>query len=248
MLEVKFNVVIPARYASTRLPGKALLQVHGRPIIQYVYDNAIQSGAEQVIIATDDQRIVDCAEKFNAKVCLTSNQHTSGTDRIAEVTELLNWQDDIIVVNVQGDEPLMPAINIEQVARNLLEHSAVSISTLCTEIINDDERQNSNVVKVVYGKNNLAQCFTRKIDFINQNFSKNIAYRHLGIYAYRVEFLKKFTRLPSSALEIKESLEQLRAFEHGDQIYVEPCKLPTGIGVDTQEDYEALLDIMPSNS
>jgi len=244
---VNFKVVIPARYASTRLPGKALLQVHGRPIIQYVYDNAMQSGAEQVIVATDDQRIADCAIQFGAEVCLTSGLHNSGTDRIAEVAELLSWQDDAIVVNVQGDEPLMPAVNIEQVAKNLSNHSQVSISTLCTAILNKEERLNKNVVKVVYDNENIAKCFTREIEYIKKNFVDEVAYRHLGIYAYRVGFLKAFTQLPASELELKESLEQLRAFQHGDLIYVEPCKLPTGIGVDTQEDYEALLKIMPTN-
>ena len=241
---MKFKVVIPARYASTRLPGKALLQVHGKPIIQYVYDNARQSGAEEVIIATDDQRIVDSARKFNADVCLTSVQHTSGTDRIAEVAEKLSWHNEVVVVNVQGDEPLMPAVNIEQVAKNLNNHSAVNISTLCTEIVNEEDRQNKNVVKVVYDKNNIAKCFTREIENIKTNFADSIAYRHLGIYAYNVGFLKHFTQLPASVLEKKESLEQLRAFEHGHMIYVELCKSPTGIGVDTQEDYDKLLKIM----
>ncbi len=243
---MKFKVVIPARYASTRLPGKALLQVHGRPIIQYVYENAKLSGAEQVIIATDDMRIMDCAKQFNADVCLTSDQHTSGTDRIAEVTELLKWEDDVVVVNVQGDEPLMPAINIEQVANNLIKHPDVSISTLCAKILEDEERKNRNVVKVVFDKDNIAKCFTREVEFIEKNFADGMPYRHLGIYSYRVGFLKSFTQLPASGLEIKESLEQLRAFEHGDLIYVEPCKSPTGIGVDTQEDYEALLKIIPN--
>ena len=139
---MKFNVVIPARFASTRLPGKALLKIKGKPIVQYVYENACDSGAEKVIIATDDQRIADCAQAFNAEVCLTSNQHQSGTDRIAEVVNNCRWSDDIVIVNVQGDEPMMAAENIRQVAENLHRHSAASMSTLCTNIIDKKEYQN----------------------------------------------------------------------------------------------------------
>lgn len=240
---MKFNVVIPARYASTRLPGKALLLINDKPIVQYVYENACKSGADQVIIATDDQRIVEAAEKFNAKVCLTSDQHTSGTDRIAEVAKINKWSDDIAIVNVQGDEPQMPAQNIKQVADNLLSHDEVSMSTLCAQMIDESELTNPNVVKVVFNENNHALNFSRKVEKLNCKnpiTDMNLVYRHLGIYAYRVGFLNTFTSLAASSFEKKESLEQLRALQNGYKIFVEPCAVATGIGVDTQEDYQAL--------
>ena len=240
-----FKVVIPARYESSRLPGKALLKVKGKPIIQYVYENACKSDADQVVIATDDHRIEDAAKAFNAEVCLTSNQQKSGTDRIAEVANKYFWGEDIAIVNVQGDEPLMPAENIKQVAEYLMMNSAASMSTLCAPIANKDELENPNVVKVNFDKNNIAIIFSRKIETFNIERSKNTAiFRHLGIYAYRVGFLKLFTQLPPSKLEKQESLEQLRALENGYSIYVDICKSPAGIGVDTPEDYESLLDIM----
>lgn len=242
---MKFNVVIPARYASTRLPGKALLMIKGKPIVQYVYENSCNSGADKVVIATDDQRIVKAAEKFNANVCLTSDRHTSGTDRIAEVAKANNWSDEIAIVNVQGDEPQMPAQNIKQVADNLLAHDDVSMSTLCAQILKAEEFENPNVVKVVFDENNHALNFSRKVEKLNCKdpiTDMKRVYRHLGIYAYRVGFLNTFTSLPPSSFEKRESLEQLRALQNGYKIFVEACAVPTGIGVDTQEDYEALRD------
>ncbi len=241
---MKFKVVIPARYASTRLPGKTLLKINGKPIVQYVYENACDSGAQQVIIATDDQRISDCAQEFKAEVCFTSNQHKSGTDRIAEVARIYSWDDDVIIVNVQGDEPMMPSENIQQVAENLNTYPNTSMSTLCTPILDDKEYQNTNVVKVIRDSNNIAISFSRTTRSFIDKHRGNKVYRHLGIYAYSVEFLNMFTLLPQSELEKLESLEQLRALEHGESIYVDVCKSPTGIGVDTQEDYEELLKIM----
>jgi len=240
---MSFKVVIPARYASTRLPGKALLILKGKPIVQHVYENACESGAEEVIIATDDQRIADAAEKFNANICLTSDKHKSGTDRIAEVADINNWSDDIAIVNVQGDEPQMPAQNIKQVANNLLSSNEASISTLCAHIIDKNDFENLNVVKVVFDANNLALNFSRKVETLN---CKNpitdfkTIYKHLGIYAYRVGFLNSFTKLAPSSFEIKESLEQLRAMQNGYKIHVDVCERPAGIGVDTPEDYETL--------
>lgn len=244
---MKFNVVIPARYASTRLPGKALLILKDKSIVQHVYENACASGADEVIIATDDQRIVDAAKNFNANVCLTSDKHTSGTDRIAEVAEINNWADDVAIVNVQGDEPQMPAENIKQVAQNLLAHEQVSMSTLCAPISETEEFDNPNVVKVVFDEKNHALNFSRKVDKLNcKNPVTDMAhvYRHLGIYAYRVGFLNAFTNLPPSSFEKKESLEQLRALQNGYKIFVEVSAVPTGIGVDTQEDYASLLESM----
>ena len=242
---MNFKVVIPARYESSRLPGKTLLEVNGKPIVQYVYENACKSNAEQVVIATDDNRIENAAKAFNAEVCLTSVQHKSGTDRIAEVADIYSWGDDILIVNVQGDEPLMPAENIRQVAENLTMDSAACMSTLGTPIANKDEFKNPNIVKVNFDKDNFAVIFSRKVETFHLDESKNTGiFRHLGIYAYRVGFLKLYTQLPPSKLEKQESLEQLRALENGYSIFVDICKSPTGIGVDTPEDYESLLDIM----
>jgi len=242
---VKFNVVIPARYASTRLPGKALLEVNDKPIVQHVFENACDSGADQVIIATDDQRIVDAAKKFNADVCLTSDKHTSGTDRIAEVAKKYHWENDVSIVNIQGDEPQMPAQNIKQVASNLQANKNASMSTLCAPILEETDLNNPNVVKVVFNENNYALNFSRKVEKLNcKNPITDMTqvYKHLGIYAYSVGFLNIFTSMPASSFEKKESLEQLRALQNGYKIYIETCEVPTGIGVDTQEDYAALLE------
>ncbi len=199
---MNFKVVIPARYASTRLPGKALLTLNDKPIVQHVYENACASGAEEVIIATDDQRIVDAAEKFNANICLTSDKHTSGTDRIAEVAKLNGWGDEIAIVNIQGDEPQMPAQNIKQVAQNLLTHEQSSMTTLCRPVAEDQNFANPNVVKVMFDENNYALNFSRditKLNCKNPNIDKKDIFRHLGIYAYSVGFLTLFTGLPLSS-------------------------------------------------
>ncbi len=236
-----FKVVIPVRYASSRLPGKSLLLFKEKPIVQHVYENSFNSGADQVIIATDDQRIVNAANKFNAEVCVTSKQHHSGSDRIAEVVEIHHWDPETVIVNVQGDEPLMPSENIKQVSENLSNHADVSISTLCTTIQDSEELNNPNVVKTIFNENNLAITFSRNIETINAYKNNQTVYRHLGIYAYRAGFLQQFVQMPVSKSEQLESLEQMRAMDNGKKIFIEPCRAHTGIGVDTQEDYEALL-------
>ena len=244
---MSFKVVIPARYASTRLPGKSLLKIKNKPIIQYVYENACQSGADEIIVATDDERIADVADAFGANVCLTSTQHQSGTDRIAEVANKKAWDDDTAIVNVQGDEPQMPSQNIKQVAENLIQNENISMSTLCTAITNSKDYKNPNIVKVIFDLNNHALNFSRKVEKLNcKNPVTDLesVYRHLGIYAYRVGFLNTFTNLAPSSHEKKESLEQLRALQNDYVIYVEECLSPTGIGVDTQEDYESLQKLM----
>ena len=240
---MEFKVVIPAHYASARLPGKVLLEVRGRPIIEYVYNQACGSGAGQVIIATDDLRIADAAEAFHAEVCLTSDRHMSGTDRIAEVAQRYAWEGDTIIVNLQGDEPMMPGANVRQVASSLYHRTDVSMSTLCTALKGEDEIQDRNVVKVIHDENHVALGFSRDVRTFGQPASHTV-YRHLGIYAYRAGFLCRFTQWPRSMLEQQESLEQMRALEHGVLIHVELCQALPGIGVDTREDYEALLEIM----
>ena len=238
-----FKVVIPAHYASTRLPGKVLLKVHGKPIIEYVYRNACASGAGQVLVATDDSRIVEAVQAFGAKACLTSTEHTSGSDRIAEVIQRNAWAEETVIVNLQADEPMMPGDNIAQVAANLGNHPGADIATLCAELAGEHEVRNRDIVKVVYDQDNIATGFSRDMETIAKSSGHSV-YRHLGIYAYRAGFLCRFTRWPRSRLEKKESLEQMRAFEHGSPIHVQRCTSPPGIGVDTQEDYEALLKVM----
>ena len=238
-----FKVVIPAHYASTRLPGKVLLEVHGKPVIEYVYRNACASGATHVLVATDDSRIAEAVQAFGAEACLTSTEHTSGSDRIAEVIRRNAWPEDTIIVNLQADEPMMPGENIAQVAANLDRHPAVDIATLCTGLEGGHEEGDPNVVKVVHDRDNIATGFSRRMEACGESAGQTV-YRHLGIYAYRAGFLCRFTRWPRSRLEKKESLEQMRAFEHGSVIHVEMCRSAPGIGVDTQEDYEALLQVL----
>ena len=213
------------------------------PIIEYVYRNACASGAQHVLVATDDSRIVEAVQAFGAEACLTSVKHTSGSDRIAEVIQRYTWPDDTIIVNLQADEPMMPGENIAQVVANLGSHPEVDIATLCTGLGGGHEASDPNIVKVVHDRDNIAAGFSRNMEAFG-NPSDQTVYRHLGIYAYRAGFLCRFTRWPRSRLEKKESLEQMRAFEHGSLIHVEMCRSAPGIGVDTQEDYEALLQVL----
>ncbi len=242
---MSFKVVIPARYASTRLPGKALLEINNKPIIQHVYENACASGASNVIIATDDSRISDAAKKFDANICMTSDQHQSGTDRIAEVAKIKQWDDSVVIVNVQGDEPQMPAENIKQVAQLLADHSQSRISTLCHQLRTIQEYEDPNVVKVVKTEKGKALYFSRSsLPYIRnvdvKVLKENNVFRHVGIYSYRINYLKQFIKMPASSLEQIEKLEQLRALENGDEIVVEECIQYPGIGVDTMDDYHRL--------
>ncbi len=240
-----FRVIIPVRYASSRLPGKPLLMFNDKPIIEHVYNNARESNAESVLIATDDQRIADAAKEFGADVCMTSGKHQSGTDRIAEAVQIYGWEDDQIIVNVQGDEPQMSAANIRQVATLLEQNSQAAIATLCVRLYTRHEYEDPNIVKVVKDRKGRALYFSRSsIPHLNdvnpKTLSKHPVYRHVGIYSYRVDYLKNFVQMPQSELEKEESLEQLRAMEAGDTLVAEECIEKPGIGVDTMEDYHRL--------
>lgn len=244
---MSFSVVIPARYASTRLPGKPLLDIAGKPMIQHVYERAIESGAEQVIIATDDQRIAVVAEGFNASVCMTSPSHESGTDRLQEVVTQLKLDDQHIVVNVQGDEPLIPASVINQVAANLSVNPNAGISTLVERITDIDDIFNPNAVKAVMDNAGRALYFSRApVPWSRDNFSAEVKslpakvnyYRHIGIYAYRVQFLHQFVQWPPGLLEQTEKLEQLRAMENGVEIHIEEAVEAIPAGIDTQADLD----------
>ena len=246
-----FKVVIPARYAASRLPGKLLLAFQGKPVIQHVYENACASEAESVLIATDDERIARAAQKFNAPVCMTRADHVSGTDRIAEVAARLAWPDDQIIVNVQGDEPQMPAANIKQAAALLARHSPSNMATLCQRLQTVEEYEDPNVVKVAKAANGNALYFSRRPipyvkDINDETLPMVCIYRHTGIYAYRAAFLRQFVQMAPSGLEQAEKLEQLRALENGYTVIVDECLQPPGGGVDTMDDYHKLTASVPA--
>lgn len=241
---MSFTVVIPARFASTRLPGKALLDIAGKPMIAHVVDRAQESAAHRIIVATDDQRIADAVTTLDCDVCMTSEDHESGSDRIAEVVNKLDIADDEVIVNVQGDEPLIPGDLINQVAKSLKDAPTAAMSTAAIRIDSEADLNNPNVVKVVFNKRREAMYFSRApIPFARDERTAS-AYRHIGIYAYRGEFLKRYDQLQESAIEQTEKLEQLRVLANGDVIMVEEVSHGTGMGVDTQEDLESVRKVL----
>lgn len=238
----EFVVVIPARFASTRLPGKALLDIHGKPMLQHVWERGTESGASEVIIATDDERIADAAESFGATVCMTGDQHRSGTERIAEVADLLDWPDDRVVVNLQGDEPGMPASLLDQCAA-LLDDTAVDIATLASPFLAQEDFENPNCVKVICDVRGHAIYFSRAaIPYPRDTGSKEraagAALHHHGIYAYRCGVLRELVAAAPSDLEVCEQLEQLRALSLGMTIAVGVPPVRPGTGIDTPDDLE----------
>jgi len=230
---MKIIGIIPARYRSTRLPGKPLINIYGKPIIQRVYENASKSKLlNQVIVATDDKRIFDCVKRFCGDVMRTSTKHKSGTDRTAEAIRNLNCD---IVVNIQGDEPLIDAANIDKAIRPLLKDKKIQVSTLAIKIHGDCN--DSNTVKVVFDKHYNALYFSRApIPYYRDKDSKNKAcYKHIGLYVYRKKFLTEFARMKPTALETAEKLEQLRILEAGEKIRVVITKTDS-VSVDTIDD------------
>ena len=217
-----FSVIIPARYASSRLPAKLLEDINGKSLIEHTYLNALQSSAKRVIIATDDKRIYSVARDFNADVCMTSIDHKSGTSRLSEVVVNLEFDDDEIVVNVQGDEPMLSSEVIDQVACNLIQ-SEMHVATLCEKIESESLYFDPNCVKVVYSSSAKALYFSRSpIPAFrnNEEIDLSICCRHIGIYAYRSETLKKFTNLDQTETEKKFKLEQLRALDNNIAIKI----------------------------
>ena len=235
-----FVVVIPSRYASARLPGKPLLEINGKPMIQHVFERAIESEASEVVIATDDERIAEAAETFGATVCMTRDDHESGTARIAEVSELLDWDDSQIVVNLQGDEPTMPAALVDQCA-GLLDDASADIATLASPFQSVEDFENPNCVKVILDQNGHAIYFSRATipfarDAASSKQARAAALHHHGIYAYRCGVLRRLVMAEPSVLEAAEKLEQLRALSLGMTIAVGvPTERP-GVGVDTADD------------
>jgi len=242
-----FHVVIPARFGASRLPGKPLLEVAGRPLIRWVWECARASGAASVVVATDDARISSVAAAFGADVAMTSPQHASGTDRIAEVVRARGWPPEAIVVNLQGDEPLMPAPVPARIAAALAEHPQCGIATAAAPISSLAEFLDPSCVKALRGANGEALYFSRAcvpwprdaaVDGRPADFRN--AWRHIGIYAYRVQTLLEFAGWPPTPLETTEKLEQLRALEHGMRIHVIALAEAPPAGVDTAEDLEAV--------
>lgn len=240
---VKFYAVIPARYASTRLPGKPLLEIAGKPMVVHVADRARTSGAIQVVIATDDTRVVDAAKQYGYYAMLTRTDHLSGTDRIAEVAAREDWDDDAIVVNVQGDEPLIDPSLISEVASTLANNKEAVMATACHPIHSKAEFVNPNVVKVVLDYQGYALYFSRApIPYPRDSFGQEELladtplYRHVGIYAYRAKFLNQYAHIPPAAIEQTECLEQLRVLHQGYRIAVAVTNNVPAAGVDTAED------------
>jgi len=236
----RFTVVIPARYASTRLPGKPLRLIAGEPMIQHVYRVATRSAADEVWIATDDARIEDAARRFGANVCMTAAEHTSGTERLAEVCEQLRWPDDLVVVNLQGDEPLMPPSLIDQCA-GLLDSTSADMATLASELFSATDYEDPNVAKIVVDAKDNALYFSRAaIPFSRDKDSLDLArgtsLRHHGIYAYRRHVLATLVAAEPCAMEECEKLEQLRALWLGLTLKVGRAAVRPGPGVDTEED------------
>lgn len=240
------HIIIPARYASTRLPGKPLADIAGKPLIQRVHECAVQSGADRVFIATDDQRIRQAAEKFGAQVVMTSAAHRSGTDRLAEAIEQLSVDAEEIVINLQGDEPLMPPELIRQVAQTLSSRKDAQVATACHAIHDRETLTNPHVVKVVCDASGYALYFSRApipwprdIMTAKPGGSGTVqAYRHIGLYAYRAGFVRRYAAWPPCPPEEAEQLEQLRVLWHGERIAIhETLQMPEA-GVDTPEDLE----------
>ena len=243
-----FTVVIPARYGSSRFPGKPLADINGKPMVQHVVERASEAGAKRVIVATDDTRIARVAEQF-CDVCMTSDTHQSGTERIAEVIKKERIADDSIVVNVQGDEPFIPAQNIKQVADNLATATQCVMATLSTPIVTSDDVFNPNLVKVLVNANSEAMYFSRspipyerdRMMLNSSDADPSLYFRHIGIYAYRARYVQQYVSYTPSALEQIESLEQLRALWYGDKIHCAVAVAEPPVGIDTPEDLTRLL-------
>jgi len=244
---MSFVVVIPARYHSTRLPGKPLLEIAGKSMIQRAWEGAKQSSADAVIVATDDQRIYQAVRDFGADVEMTSIDHSSGSDRVQEVVQKLGFSPDQIVVNVQGDEPLLPSELIDQVAINLKNTPPAGIATLASVLTKESEFKNPSVVKVVRDKNGFALYFSRSPIPQSLTFkSVDVGFKHIGIYAYRLGVLNRFVSYPIGDIERVERLEQLRALENGIQIHVGIVEHDLPKGVDTQADLDHARDYFVS--
>ncbi len=244
---MSFLVVVPARYQSARLPGKPLLSIAGKPMVQHVVERARQSAATAVYVATDNTEIASVCDSFGAQVCMTNPEHPSGSDRIEELTRILKLKDEDIVVNVQGDEPLIPAAVINQVAENLQKNPQAGLCSLYEKIDNLEDISNPNVVKVVTDKQGMALYFSRTgIPFDRDSSATTTYKRHIGLYAYRVKALREFVAWPQGELEISEKLEQLRFMEHGIKIHMAQSLESIPPGIDTEADLLHVRNLLES--
>jgi len=253
-MRLKFNIVIPARLGSTRLPRKVLRAIHGKPLVQHVWEAARRARAQAVVIATDDREVRDACVAFGADVVMTSARHASGTDRIFEVARKRRWSPSTLVVNLQGDEPLMPPALVRRAAQLLAGDRAADIATLCHPLHTLEEWLNPNFVKVVMDDRGHALYFSRApIPWRREGATREapqlpagLAYRHIGLYAYRVSALQRFSKLRAAKLEATEALEQLRALAAGMTIAVGVTREPPPRGVDTEEDLAAVTAALAS--
>lgn len=249
---LRFNIVIPARLGSTRLPRKVLREIGGKPVVQHVWESAQRAGAAEVLIATDSDEVRGVCAGFGADVQMTSPQHQSGTDRINEVARARQWNAETIVVNLQGDEPLMPPALLRQAAQLLADDAGAKIASLCHEIHELDDWLNPNVVKLVMDRDGNALYFSRApIPWRRDGASRaapvlpqGLAYRHIGLYAYRVAALAEFSALPPAPLEECEALEQLRALHQGFRIRMGVTAQAPPRGIDTEEDLQAVAALL----
>ncbi|HIE55638.1 MAG TPA: 3-deoxy-manno-octulosonate cytidylyltransferase [Chromatiaceae bacterium] len=251
-------IVIPARYAATRLPGRPLRELAGKPMLQHVHERALASRASEVIIATDDERIAREADGFGARVCMTDPGHASGTERVAEVIEVMGWSDDEVVVNLQGDEPLMPPPLLDQVAEDVQRHEAADMATLAAHLESPDQLFDPATVKVVLDRKGYALYFSRvpipwQRDEMKWGEAPSMELarkylRHIGLYAYRAGFVREYVKWPSSELEQTESLEQLRVLWQGRRIHVSMAAEPPPAGVDTPEDLQRVERLLRERS
>ncbi|WP_147196637.1 3-deoxy-manno-octulosonate cytidylyltransferase [Pantoea sp. CCBC3-3-1] len=239
---MSFVAIIPARFASTRLPGKPLVDIHGKPMVVHVMARALESGAERVIVATDNDEVARAVEAAGGEVCMTRADHQSGTERLAEVIERYQFADDTVIVNVQGDEPMIPPVIIRQVAENLAKSEA-GMATLAVPIESAEEAFNPNAVKVVMDAKGYALYFSRAtIPWDRERFTASREtigdhfLRHIGIYGYRAGFIRRYVSWQPSPLEQIELLEQLRVLWYGEKIHVDVAKAIPSVGVDTPED------------
>ncbi|HAQ50511.1 MAG TPA: 3-deoxy-manno-octulosonate cytidylyltransferase [Gammaproteobacteria bacterium] len=249
---MNYHIIIPARYDSQRLPGKVLMDIAGKPMITHVYQQAQQSDAQQIIIATDHQAIYQVAAEMGATVCMTQADHPSGTDRLAEVVQQYQYHDDDIIVNVQGDEPMLPPALINQVAQDLQQYPEADMATLFSPIDTITDIFDPNVVKVTIDQQGYANYFSRApIPWVRHQFpdckqcpDDTQHLRHIGLYAYRVNFLRSYSQLAPCSIEKAESLEQLRALYYGKRIHLSEAKIDPGHGIDTQQDLERVRQLL----
>lgn len=250
---MEFNVIIPARYDSTRFPGKVLADLNGKPVLQYVYDNAVASGATRVVIATDNELVCNAAEKFSAEVCMTSSDHESGTERLSEAIMAMDLDDEDIVVNLQADEPLLSPNWIRAAAEDLINHETFKVSTLSVPIRSVQELQDPNIVKVVLNKRGIPLYFSRApIPFARDgdngaphDFTIDSSYqRHVGLYVYTCGFLRDYIELPPCPLESIERLEQLRILWNGKRMHVKVLDGSVPPGIDTPEDLQRVATLL----